>query len=49
MKKLFKGFCLLLLLAIFFLPAAGCTPGVNQPINGENGAENVNGEEEQGE
>jgi len=47
MKKLFKGVCLLLLLAIFFLPAVGCIPGVNQQINGENGAENVNGEEEQ--
>jgi hypothetical protein len=47
MKKLFKGFCLLLLLAIFLLPAAGCIPGVDQQINGENGAENVNGEEEQ--
>lgn len=47
MKKLFKGFCLLLLLAIFFLPAAGCIPGVNQQMNGENGAGNANGEEEQ--
>ncbi|MBS3897669.1 MAG: hypothetical protein KGZ54_03720 [Dethiobacter sp.] len=47
MKKLLRGFCLLLLLTIFFVFTAGCTPGSNQQIDGENGTENVNGEEEE--
>ncbi|MHB1255800.1 MAG: hypothetical protein ACYCXI_06210 [Dethiobacteraceae bacterium] len=51
MKKFFKlGFCLLLLLTIFLVFTAGCgTPAIDQQINGENGAENVNGEEEEAE
>lgn len=49
MKKLFiKGFCLLLLLAIFSVFSAGCgIPGLNHQINGENGAENGEEEEEE--
>ena len=39
---------MLLLLAIFFVFTAGCgIPAIDQQINGENGAENANGEEEE--
>jgi len=51
MKKFLKqGFCLLLLLALFFVFTTGCgVPANDQQINGENGTENVNGEEEEAE